>query len=169
MSRVGDPNPGLPLDPDVQDEGRRQLARPLHVRLDAVLLVFVGGFVGTIARYGVALHEPTTTGHWPVGTLGVNIAGAFILGALLEGLPRSGPDAGARQRARLLLGTGFCGALTTYSTLAVEADLLVREHRAALAGLYLAVSVLGGLLATIAGIAAATGHHRWRRRQASRA
>lgn len=168
MSRLSDPNPELPLDPDVQDEGRGQQARPLHFRIDALLLVFVGGFAGTIARYGVALHEPTATGRWPAGTLAVNVVGAFILGGLLEALSRSGPDAGVRQRARLLLGTGFCGALTTYSTLAVEADLLVRDHRAGLAGLYLAVSVLAGLLAAIAGIAAATGHHRWRRRRASR-
>jgi CrcB protein len=169
VPQVSDPNPELPLDPDVEDEGRGRQARPLHFRLDALLLVFVGGFVGTIARYGVAVQEPTTTGHWPTGTLAVNLVGAFVLGALLEGLARSGPDAGARQRARLLLGTGFCGALTTYSTLAVEADLLVRDHRAALAAAYLVVSVLAGLLATTAGIAAATGHHRWRRRRGSRA
>jgi CrcB protein len=169
MPRVSDPNPELPLDPDVQDEGRGRQARPLHFRLEALLLVFVGGFVGTIARYGVAVHEPTRTGHWPTGTFVVNVAGAFVLGALLEGLARHGPDSGVRQRARLLLGTGFCGSLTTYSTLAVEADLLVRDHRAALAGMYLAVSVLVGLLAMIVGIAVATGHHRWRHRRVSRA
>lgn len=168
MSRADDPDSELPLDPDVQDEGRRPSARPLHLRLDAVLLVFVGGFAGTITRYGVALRESTTTGHWPTGTFSVNIAGAFILGALLEGLARRGPDAGARQQARLFLGTGFCGALTTYSTLAVDADLLVRDHRPGLVGLYLTASVFGGLLATIAGIAVATGHHRWHRRRARR-
>lgn len=166
MPRVGDPNSELPLDPDVQDEGQRS-PRPLHLRLDAVLLVLVGGVVGTLARYGAAVHEPTRTGHWPTATLVVNLVGAFVLGALLEGLARRGPDTGVRQRARLLLGTGFCGSLTTYSTLAVEADLLVRDHRAALAGLYLGVSVFGGLLATIAGIAVATGHHRWRHGRAT--
>ena len=89
MPWVSDPNPELPLDPDVQDEGQRQPVRPLHVRLDSLPLVVVGGFVGTIARYGVGVHEPTTTGHWPAGTFIVNLVGALILGTLLEGLARA--------------------------------------------------------------------------------
>jgi CrcB protein len=129
--------------------------------------VAVGGFAGALARYGFSLLEPTTTGHWPIGTFVVNLAGAFILGVLLEALARSGADAGWRQHTRLLIGTGFCGALTTYSTLAVEADLLVRDHRAGLAALYLLASVIGGLVATTVGIAVATGEHHLRIRRRS--
>jgi CrcB protein len=66
-----------------------------------------------------------------------------------------GRDAGWRRRARLLIGTGLCGAFTTYSALAVETDLLVRDHRAALAAGYLAATVLTGLAATAAGLLAA--------------
>ena len=61
---------------------------------------------------------------WPWATFMINLAGAFILGALLEGLARSGGDTGWRQRVRLFAGTGFCGAFTTYSTLALEVSLL---------------------------------------------
>jgi CrcB protein len=164
VSRSPDQHPELPLDPDPVDDGR-DLPRPVHLRRDLLALVAVGGFFGALARYGVSRAEPTTTGHWPTGTFIVNLVGALILGVLLEALARSGADAGWRQRARLLIGTGFCGALTTYSTLAVEADLLVRDHRSGLAVLYLVVSLVGGLVLTSAGIAAATGHHHWRVRR----
>lgn len=158
MSSLADEHPELPLDPDSPAE------RPLHLRLDAVVLVAVGGFAGTLARYGLSLLLPTHTASWPWGTFLANLGGAFALGALLEWLIRCGADDGWRQRLRLLLGTGFCGGLTTYSTLAVEADLLVRSRQDRLAVAYLVVTLLAGLLATIAGIAAATGHHRLRQR-----
>jgi fluoride exporter len=156
-----DAHPELPLDPDALDASGE--VPPPHLRIGPVLLVAGGGAAGTLARYGLAHLEPTRTGGWPWGTFIANLIGAFVLGALLEWLARSGPDHGWRQRARLLFGTGFCGALTTYSTLAVEADLLVRAHDQGLAVGYLLGSLVGGLLATVAGIAAATGRHRVRR------
>jgi fluoride exporter len=161
VSRPIDDHPELPLDPDAPDERAKA---QLHLRLSAVGLVAVGGFVGTAARYGLTLLEPTRSGAWPFATFIANVCGAFVLGVLLEGLARSGPDSGWRQRVRLLLGTGFCGALTTYSTLATDADLLVRSHDGGLALLYLVTSLVGGLLATIGGISAATGHHHLKRR-----
>lgn len=164
-NRPVDDYPKLPVDPDAPDE--RLGPRPLPLRWDAVALVFVGGFVGTLVRYGLAQLEPTPPRGWPWGTFVANIVGAFILGGLLEWLARAGSDNGWRQRARLLIGTGFCGAVTTYSTLAVEADLLYRTHDEALAVGYLAASLALGLLATIVGIAVATGHHRLRQQVAS--
>jgi CrcB protein len=91
---------------------------------------------------------------WPWGTFVANIVGAFVLGLLLEALGRRGADEGGRQRVRLLLGTGFCGAFTTYSALAVETDLLVRAHGSGLALGYLAATVVAGLLATVLGVLA---------------
>lgn len=165
MSRPPDQHPELPLDPDAVDDRSCDLPRPVHLRGDLLALVAVGGFFGALSRYGVSLAEPTTTGRWPIGTLAVNLAGAFILGVLMEGLARSGANARWRQRVRLLVGTGFCGALTTYSTLAVEADLLIRDHQTGLALAYLGGSLFAGLVVTSAGIAAASGHHHWRRRR----
>jgi CrcB protein len=164
MSGGPDRHSELPFDPDTPAE--LPSPGPLHLRADAVLLVAAGGFVGTLARYGLAELDPVQAGHWPWATFGANLGGAFVLGLLLELLARRGPDHGRRQRIRLLLGTGFCGALTTFSTLAVESDLLVHDHHLGVAGGYLAATAFGGLLATVAGIAlgAAPGRPRGGRR-----
>jgi CrcB protein len=167
VSGSPDRHPELPLDPDPADDGYRDLPRPVHLKRGSLTLVAVGGFVGALARYGISLLEPTRTGRWPIATFAVNLAGAFILGVLLEALARSGADAGWRQHVRLLIGTGFCGALTTYSTLAVEADLLLRDRHTGLALLYLLISLIGGLVLTSAGIAVAAGQHHWRRQRRS--
>ncbi len=165
MTESTDSHPEMPLDPDAgpsTDDGRP--AAP-HAQPFLLCLVAVGGASGTAARYGISLALPTLTGHWPTGTFVVNMAGALVLGTLLEGLARRGPDIGRRQEARLLVGVGFCGALTTFSTLAVEADLLVRSNDGGLALAYAAGSVVGGLVATAFGISAAAGHHRLRARR----
>ncbi len=165
MTESTDSHPEIPLDPDagLLDEGGRPV--PIHVQPVAVGLVAIGGAFGTAARYGVSSALPTTTGRWPMGTFVVNMAGAFVLGAVLEALARRGPDTGWRQQTRLFVGVGFCGALTTFSTLAVEADLLVRSHDAGLALAYAVGSLLGGMVLTAVGVTAAAGHHRLRIRR----
>lgn len=154
-----DKHPELSLDPDTPGGAGAQL----HLRADAVGLVLIGGAAGTLLRHVLATATPTHAGRWPWGTFIANVLGTLVLGVLLESLARLGADDGWRQRARVLIGTGFCGGLTTYSTFAVEADLLVREHATGLALAYLAVSLLAGLLAAVAGIAVATRWHGRRR------
>lgn len=137
----------LPLDPDAGSP------RPIHVIPSHLLAVFVGGCVGTLLRYGAGQLVPHTT-DWPVATFVVNVVGAFVLGVLLEALSRSGSVRGTR--IRLLAGTGFCGGLTTYSTFAVEVDLLIRGGSAWLAVAYGLCSLVAGVAAAYAGIAGAT-------------
>ncbi|PLT27522.1 fluoride efflux transporter CrcB [Peribacillus deserti] len=77
-----------------------------------VLLVGIGGFIGAIARFSVSrqlneFHTPL-----PIGTLTVNLSGAFLLGMIL--------GAKADTMIALLFGTGFLGAFTTFSTLKLE-------------------------------------------------
>lgn len=139
-------------DPDI--------AHP-HLRLRFVVLVAAGGALGTAARYGVDVVLPHRTGQWPWSTLVVNILGAFVLGLLLELLLRHGPDTGARRMVRLGIGTGFCGAFTTYSALATDTVLQLDQGYAVTGLLYAVGSVGLGLLATVAGLElAARGHPR---------
>ncbi len=126
--------------------------RPLHGQPLLMAVVTLGGSIGSLVRYLVSRVAPTAAGGWPVATLVVNLAGSLVLGLLLEALARRGADRGRRQVLRLLVGTGFCGGLTTYSTLALEVDLLLRNDRVSLALTYGSVSVVAGLVATAVGV-----------------
>ena len=82
-----------------------------------LVAIFVGGAVGALARSGLAQWIPPRAGHWPWVTFGVNVAGAFLLGYFATRLQERLPLSAYR---RPLLGTGLCGALTTFSTMQVE-------------------------------------------------
>lgn len=124
----------------------------LHQDPRAWAAVGVGGALGTAAREGLVLAVPWT-GELPVVILAINVVGAFVLGAVLEALVRSGPDVGRRRAARLTVGTGFCGGFTTYSTLATGTALLLGHGHVATAVLYGVLTLGLGALATIGGIA----------------
>jgi len=116
-------------------------------------LVAVGGAAGTLARHGIA-EALDADRLFPLATFLVNITGSFALGALLAALLVRDHSAPA-NRLRLLLGTGFLGGYTTYSALAVETNTLLRGDHVALGLTYAAGSVVAGLLAAYAGVAAA--------------
>lgn len=104
----------------------RSSLSPARIPVRHVLLVFVGGFFGTGARAAIAQAVPPVAGV-PLAILGINVAGSFLLGLLLEGLARIGPDSSRLREIRLLLGTGVLGGFTTYSafmtgTLSLWAD-----------------------------------------------
>lgn len=131
--------------------------RPLHARASAIAAVAIGGMIGAPTRYGLGVLFPQTPpGHWPVTTFAINFIGAFVLGGLLEALARLGPDSGWRQRVRLCIGTGVIGSFTTYSTLAVDTDLLLRGHHPWSAITYALGTVIAGMVATAVGIAMGT-------------
>lgn len=110
--------------------------------------MFAGGAVGTVLRAAVEALSAVPPGHWPWPTFAVNILGAFVLGYVATRLPEGGYH-------RPLLGTGFCGGLTTFSTMQVE--ILRMLDRPPLALGYAATSVGAGLLAVWLGA-------RWARR-----
>ncbi len=99
------------------------------------VLVALGGAAGAGVRWIMVEVGPETAFPWAV--LFVNLVGCTLLGALV--------GRGVHHGARLLVGTGFCGGLTTFSTLTVEVASMLRDDRAVVACTYLAVSVLAGL------------------------
>jgi CrcB protein len=112
-------------------------------------LVAVGALVGAPTRYVTdVVVTRRTGGRFPYGTLAVNVAGSFVLG-LVVGL---GLHPGLSANLTALLGTGFCGALTTYSTFSQESVALLRDGRSRAAGLSLLVSTVAGLAAAAAGL-----------------
>lgn len=127
--------------------------RPLHFQPASVAVVAVGGVAGALARYGAGSALPSPGG-FPLPTLLVNLVGAFALGLLLEALSRRGSDTGERLRLRLLAGTGFLGAFTTYSSLALETIDLLAAGRAADVLVYAVLTLLGGTAAAAMGILA---------------
>jgi fluoride exporter len=106
--------------------------------------IFAGGVAGAVARAQLVEWLPHDTGEWPWATFIVNIAGAFLLGyfttRLLERLPLS-------AYRRPALGTGLCGALTTFSTMQVELVYMLDDGEFALAAGYATASIVAGFLA----------------------
>lgn len=123
-------------------------------------LVFAGGAIGTLARFlldGViqTAAEGALVARFgiPYGILVINIAGAFLLGLLSEGLEAR--PGGRSRAARLFLGTGVLGGFTTYSALAAGVAGLALYGGAWLAALYGALTLLLGGCASWLGIVAA--------------
>jgi CrcB protein len=145
----------LPHDPDLEvDEGPGGVPRAAHLTPHLVALVLVGGIGGTATRDLIERGAGSTDG-FPWATFGINVSGALLLAVLVETLARRGSDVGRRRRWRLLLGTGFLGGYTTYSTFGVETDTLLRDGRPGLALTYALATVVAGLLVSILGISAA--------------
>ncbi|MCA1824306.1 MAG: fluoride efflux transporter CrcB [Mycobacteriales bacterium] len=114
-----------------------------------VLAVAVGGALGTTARFGIARWMGQQAGTFPWATWIVNISGSFVLGLLLTLVLERFPPT---RYVRPFAATGFLGAYTTYSTFAVETDLLVKAGHPRAAVVYVVASVLGGCVAVWGGI-----------------
>lgn len=109
------------------------------------LAVALGGALGATIRYVVAGRLDRVV---PWGILTVNVAGSFVLGVLV------GATVAGDWRA--LLGTGLCGAATTYSAFAFDTAVLAEAGERLVATLYVVASLLGGVAAALAGIALGT-------------
>jgi fluoride exporter len=106
--------------------------------------VFAGGFAGALARAGLLEALPDGAGEWPWATFVANVLGAFALGVFTTLLQERLPLSAYR---RPLLGTGLCGALTTFSTLQLELLTMLDEGRPGLAAAYVLASVAVGFAA----------------------
>jgi CrcB protein len=170
-----DDHRNLPADPDVAAAGdqrggpvappssgpfaARQRSRLPPIHWPIVAAVAGGGVVGGILRYLVTLAWPAPAGTVPWAVLTINTAGGFILALLLvlvlEVLPPT-------TYLRPALGTGFCGALTTFSSVATQVDQLVAGGHPGTAAGYVGLSLAAGLGAASFGIVlgrAIAAHH----------
>ncbi len=117
-----------------------------------LLAVAIGGAMGSAVRYGVAQVLPTAAdARLPWATIAVNVVGSFLLGVLTAMALR--PDA-LSPALRLMITTGFCGGLTTYSTFNVETLALIEDGKLALAAVNVGGTVAVCLMAGFAGLAA---------------
>ncbi len=118
-----------------------------------LLCVALAGAAGAVCRYVISLGTHALLGSaWPWGTLAVNVLGCLAFGAGHQWLRHLPSDPGY---GRLLWLTGFCGGLTTFSTLAFDLFVLHERHGLAWAGSNLALHVGLGMAALVSGMALA--------------
>lgn len=111
-----------------------------------VALVFLGAMIGAPLRY--LTGRAVQTRHdslFPWGTFSVNTAGCLILGAV------AGAGTAVPHPVLALVGTGFCGALTTYSTFSYESLRLIEQKAYLYATMNVLISLVAGLGATLIG------------------
>lgn len=115
-----------------------------------ILAIAFGAGCGAVLRWGLGLKLNTLFPAIPLGTLAANLLGSYIVGlavAYFAQMPGLSPE------WRLLIITGFCGGLTTFSTFSVEIVTLLQQGRMLVAMSAIGIHVMGSLLMTLAGIA----------------
>lgn len=112
--------------------------------------IFAGGVVGALLRAALVEALPDSPGRWPWATFAANVAGSFLLGYFVTRLQERLPVSTYR---RPLLGTGFCGAFTTFSTMQLELLRMLDTRHFALAAGYAGASLAAGFFALAAATA----------------
>ena len=119
-----------------------------------LLIVGLGSFLGGGARYLVSVAMSNIGKAFPWGTLTVNLVGCFVIGLLCGFFSRTANDGGALA---LFCTFGVCGGFTTFSTFSKEALLMLQAGNYWAFAIYIAVSVIVGILLTAAGYALSRG------------
>lgn len=118
--------------------------------LKSLTAISVGASFGAILRWALGLWLNAVFPLIPLGTLAANLLGGYCIGlaiSIFSALPRIGPE------WRLLVITGFLGALTTFSTFSAEVVILLKQERAVMAMAAVSLHVFGSLVMTILGMA----------------
>lgn len=115
------------------------------------ILVMAGGAFGAALRYHFGLWSSALwPGHWPAGTMGVNLIGGFAMGILAGAMDRFGLADGWR----LLIGVGLLGGFTTFSAFSLDLMTMLENGRVAMSLAYAAASVVGALGTLAIGLSA---------------
>ena len=115
-----------------------------HLDRQELAAIFAGGAIGAVVRVWLARHLMQSAGQWPWTIFAINISGSFALAYFATRLQERLPQSTYR---RPLLGTGFCGAYTTFSTMQVEILIMIEDHHYGLAAAYSVASIAAGLAA----------------------
>lgn len=118
-------------------------------RMKNLILVFLGGGLGSIARYGLGLYFNSSQSGIPYGTFMANVLGSLLIGIILGLAARS---QGLSDQAVLLLATGFCGGFTTFSTFAYENHVFLKSGDLLSFAVYSLGSFVLGFTAVFLGI-----------------
>ena len=114
-----------------------------------ILLVFIGGGIGSATRFGIGRLLKNTIGTFPIGTFFVNIVGCLLIGVLMGwGLKNQNIN----ENQTLLLITGFCGGFTTFSAFAAENQFFLKNGEFTQFLTYTLASLILGILAVIFGL-----------------
>ncbi len=116
------------------------------------LIVAAGGALGAVARYGVGVWTQRLfpTAQWPWATLTVNVVGGLLMGLLAGWLAFRGGAHG--ESLRLFAAVGALGGFTTFSAFSLEAALMIERRQLAMAGGYVAASVVLSIAALFIGL-----------------
>jgi CrcB protein len=152
---------GEVFDPDVDLDDPSQHGELSAHPVLVLSAISVGGVVGALARYWIALAVPHSSTGFPVSTLIINVAGSLLIGVLMVLL---GHARDPHLLVRPFFGVGILGGFTTFSTYAVDAHQLILHHEAGLAILYLLSTLVLGLAAVAVGAVLARGAVRGLRR-----
>lgn len=118
--------------------------------MKTIILIGSGGFLGTIARYGLQrFMGKLLPSHFPFGTLLVNLIGCFAIGLVYGLADRSG---WMTEEWKLFLAVGICGGFTTFSSFSHENIRLLQTGHPLQALIYICISLVAGLMLTYLGI-----------------
>ncbi len=119
------------------------------MNLGSLFSIAIGASLGAWLRYGFGLMLNPIFPTLPLGTLFANLCGGLLMGLVIGGFPSYGA---LTPELRLAFGTGFLGALTTFSTFSAEAVTLLLRQQYGWAAVHISAHLLGSLLMTFSGI-----------------
>jgi len=117
--------------------------------LNSIIAISVGASLGAVLRWVLGMRLNSLFPALPPGTLVANLVGGYVIGVAMAYFATT-PSISAEWR--LLIVTGFCGGLTTFSTFSAEVVTLLQQGRLAMAGAVVAAHVVGSVVMTFAGI-----------------